>query len=234
MKTINHFLSKDENKKLVFQAALITFIIGGAAIRSVNFQLSDDKKIDLEAVYNDQYSDFDKVHIPHHSYKIGLMIKTLRPELSEENVASKAELLAKVFQGTKINPQIAVTIIDTESVFNQRAVSSTGDLSLAQINPQVWSKEFERLNLEPLDVERLKVDEEYSLTQMAIILEILKKRHAKTDRRWYARYHSHSKKYKRIYLAKLDQRMKILEKAKVHQAKPHGKKWESSLFAYNN
>ena len=230
MKTINHFLSKDENKKLVFQAALITFIFGGVVIRGLSEQYKGERKIALKAVYNDQYSDYDKVHIPHNPKKIGLMIKTLRPELSEENVIRTADLLAKAFQGTRINPQIAVTIIDTESVFNQSAVSSTGDLSLAQINPQVWSKEFERMNLEPLDIERLKVDEEYSLTQMAIILDILKKRYAKTDRRWYARYHSHSKKYKRLYLSKLDQRMKKLEKAQIHQAK----KVESSIFAYNN
>ncbi len=234
MKTINNFLVNDENKKLVFQAALITFIVGGIAIKGLRDSYQGDKKIVLKAIYNDQYSDFDKVQIPHHSQKIGLMIKTLRPELSEESVVKTAELLAKTFQGKKITPQIVVAIIDTESVFNQSAVSSTGDLSLAQINPQVWSKEFERLNLEPLDVERLKVDEEYSLSQMAIILDLLKKRYGKKDRRWYARYHSHSKKYKRLYLAKLDQRMKILEKANIHKNIPKTKKVENSLYAYNN
>lgn len=94
MKTINHFLSKDENKNLVFQAALITFIFGGVVIRGLSEQYKGERNITLKAVYNDQYSDYDKVHIPHNPKKISLMIKTLRPELSEENVLRTADLLA--------------------------------------------------------------------------------------------------------------------------------------------
>jgi hypothetical protein len=50
---------------------------------------------------------------------------------------------------------------------------------------------------------------------MAQILQILKNRYEKKDRRWYARYHSKTKKHKREYLSKLELRLKLLEKSKL-------------------
>lgn len=108
-----------------------------------------------------------------------------------------------------------MAIIDTESSFNHEAVSSTGDLSLAQVNVNVWNKEFIRLNLAPIDTEKLKVDKTYALDVMGRILNILKSRYGKQDRRWYARYHSKTKKYKRNYLQKLESRMRLLEKSQI-------------------
>jgi soluble lytic murein transglycosylase-like protein len=101
-----------------------------------------------------------------------------------------------------------IAIIDTESDFDNTKISTTGDLSLAQINTDIWNKELKRLKLPSIDEKRLQNDESYALNQMAMILSILKERHSKKDGSWYARYHSHTKKYKTIYFSKVQLRMR--------------------------
>lgn len=219
MKTLNFIFTPQEQKELLTKLVLCSFMAVGIYCNSKDFNSNSNPStngVNLTNVYNNQYSDFDKTKMPTNSRSVEKMISILRPELPIEYRAQVAELISDALQGTSLNPQIMVSIIDVESLFNQSAVSSTGDLSIAQINPNVWNKEFLRLNLEPLDVERLKVDHAYSLQKMVLILTHLKNKYAKNDRRWYARYHSHSKKYKRIYLSKLDQRMRLLEVKKRH------------------
>lgn len=219
MKTLNFIFTPQEQKELLTKLVLCSFMAVGIYYNSKDFNSNSTPStngVNLTNVYNNQYSDFDQVKMPTNSRSILKMISVLRPELPIEYRAQVAELISDALQGTSLNPQIIVSIIDIESVFNQSAVSPTGDLSIAQINPHVWNKEFQRLNLEPLDIERLKVDHAYSLQKMVLILTHLKNRYAKNDRRWYARYHSHSKKYKRIYLSKLNLRMRLLEVKKRH------------------
>ncbi len=50
---------------------------------------------------------------------------------------------------------------------------------------------------------------------MGEILSIIKKRHAKKDQEWYARYHSNTIKYKTDYVNKLHMRMKMLANSKI-------------------
>ena len=57
-------------------------------------------------------------------------------------------------------------------------------------------------------------DQSYAMEKMAQILSILKNRHAKKDRRWYARYHSNTSKYKLNYLRKIEVRMKMLAQSR--------------------
>lgn len=219
MKTLNFIFTPQEQKELLTKLVLCSFMAVGIYYNSKDFNSDSSLStngVNLTNVYNNQYSDFDKAKMPTNSQTVLKMISVLRPELPIEYRAQVAELISDALQGTSLNPQIIVSIIDIESLFNQSAVSSTGDLSIAQINPNVWNKEFQRLNLEALDIERLKVDHAYSLQKMVLILTHLKNRYGKNDRRWYARYHSHSKKYKRIYLSKLDQRMRLLEVKKRH------------------
>jgi hypothetical protein len=45
---------------------------------------------------------------------------------------------------------------------------------------------------------------------MAEILTILKVRHGKNDSKWFARYHSQTKKYKNMYSIKVEKRMRMI------------------------
>lgn len=208
-KMINFTSRKD--KELFLKVVLLSTLAIGSYSNLKRLKLKS-QPIKISNVYNDNYGDFDRVEIPNKAPVIAKMISELKPgfnSIQKKNVAGKIQ---QAFSKHKINPQIVVAIIDTESSFAQDAVSTSGDLSMAQINAEVWNKEFQRMNLELIDVERLKTDEAYSLEMMAQILDILKTRYEKKDRRWYARYHSKTKKYKRAYLAKLESRLKRLEK----------------------
>ena len=103
-----------------------------------------------------------------------------------------------------------VAIISTESNFNNAAVSITGDLSLAQINTNVWNTEFSRLGLAKIDSALLKKDEVYALNKMGKILSILKSRHEKNDIKWYGTYHSRTKRLKNIYNGKIQKKLNMI------------------------
>lgn len=163
---------------------------------------------------HDLYSklgNFDKVYIPNEAPLISHMISVVQPEL-EVNARNKiANDIHHAIKKYKVEPQIVVSLIDTESNFSYSKVSSTGDLSLGQVNVEVWNQEFKRMKLPLISKEKLVTeDQAYAMEKMAQILSILKKRHAKKDRRWYARYHSNTAKYKLDYLKKIEVRMKML------------------------
>jgi len=192
-------------KAIILSSILIT--------SSVNLKLT---KIDLFAddrPLMDYHEEFDQVKIPPRTTNIAKMITALRPKFSKQKKYQLASKIQKISKEYKLEPQIIVAIIDAESEFDQNKISDTGDLSLAQINPDVWNEEFKRLNLEELDIERLKTDTDYSLKMMGKILSHLKKNYGHKDRKWYARYHSKNKKYKEIYLSKLNHRLKKMRPA---------------------
>lgn len=162
-----------------------------------------------------RYSNFDRKNFPADAVVISSMISIVQPEMESVERDEIATSMSKALLKTKIEPQIMVAIIDTESNFQSDKVSSTGDLSLAQINVEVWNKEFVRINRQPIDREKLKSDQEYAMMKMAEILKILKKRYEYKDRKWYARYHSGTRQHKAEYLHKLDIRMKMLANSPV-------------------
>lgn len=160
--------------------------------------------------------NFDKVHIPNEAPVISQMISIVQPEL-EINMRNKiANDIHRAIKKYKVEPQIIVALIDTESDFQYNKVSTTGDLSLGQVNVEVWNAEFKRLK-QPLIVKDKLIheDQAYAMETMARILSILKTRHAKKDRRWYARYHSNTTKYKHDYLRKIEIRMKLMSDARL-------------------
>lgn len=150
----------------------------------------------------------------HSTIVIAKMIGKIQPEVKVANRMRIAQSLNNVAKKHNIDPKLMIAIIGTESDFCNNKVSSTGDLSLAQINPDVWNREFARLGLEKLNNTRLKKDEVYALNKMAQILSILKHRHEKKDKNWYARYHSHTRKYKNQYSAKVQLRLRMI--ASIH------------------
>lgn len=137
------------------------------------------------------------------NYGITTFDKILKvSSLSKEDSFKLSKIIDHNSKKHKINQDIFISIIKTESDFNQSAISETGDVSIAQINVKVWNKEFKRLGLPLISKNRIKYDVEYSVNIMGEILSIVRKRNKK-DRHWFARYHSNNNKFKKIYLAKL-------------------------------
>lgn len=157
-----------------------------------------------------KFENFDRKAFPNESFIIANMISIVQPELDDQERDTIATQISKALSKYKVEPQIIVAIIDTESDFKSDKISSTGDLSLAQINVEVWNKEFVRMKLKPMSKEKIKADQGYALMKMAEILSIIKKRYEKKDRRWYARYHSNTHNHKKDYLHKLEIRLKML------------------------
>ncbi len=160
------------------------------------------------------FENFDRKPFPNEAFVIANMISIVQPEMDSDDRDEVAIQMSKALQKHKIEPQVVVAIIDTESNFQSDKISSTGDVSIAQINVEVWNKEFTRMKLGLIDKERVKVDQEYAITKMAEILEVIKRRYSKKDRKWYARYHSNTKHYKKEYLHRLEIRLKMLALAK--------------------
>lgn len=140
--------------------------------------------------------------------KIEKMINVVEPTLEKKNANKIAKLIHYTSKRYNIDPKIIVSIIDTESDFRHHKVSSTGDLSLVQINPKVWNAEFKRLGLGELDIQQLKKSERYALIKMGQILNDLKTKYAHKDEKWFARYHSRTKKFKTTYANKVELRMR--------------------------
>lgn len=124
---------------------------------------------------------------------------------NEANREKIAKAILESSEETKIDYLLFLSIMKVETTtFNQNAISSTGDVSIAQIKPEVWEKEFIRLKREPLDKVKLKKDATYAIKRMGEILDIIQNRHKK-DPYWYARYHSGTLSLKMAYGAKVQQ-----------------------------
>ncbi len=135
------------------------------------------------------------------------MISKLKPNLNTERTHSIAMAIVNASLKYNIDPRVIIAIIDTESDFRKGMISYTGDLSLVQINPGIWNKEFKRMNRELLDTDKLQKNENYAIEKMGEILNILKVRYAGADSKWFARYHSKTKKFKNIYHSKVESRL---------------------------
>lgn len=216
MKTLTTFQDKELFIKFIILSTLTFGVHSNVRNSKSTTRLEPVQQDNIQN--SDEFGNFDVANVPNKPVVIAKMMKTLKPTISS---AKKHELSMKIHEVLRkhdIPPQILLSIIDTESSFDQNAVSSTGDLSLAQINVEIWNKEFERLKKPLIDSERLKKDERYALETMANILILIKKKY-KHDRRWYARYHSKTKKHKNLYLSKLESRMKKLETLNVSSFK---------------
>lgn len=191
---------------------LLSFVL----FQSCSTTKASKKKNSRTLVGMEKFGNFDKVYIPNEAPIIAQLISVVQPEL-DHNIRNKvASDIQSAVKKHKVEPQIMVALIDTESNFKHNMVSSTGDLSIAQVNVEVWNKEFARMKLPLIKKEKLVVqDQKYAMDIMARILAILKVRHAKSDRRWYARYHSNTTRYKMDYLRKIEIRMKLLQQSRT-------------------
>ena len=201
---------KNNKIKLLAKVALILtaslFIQSCSVLKTNLIKGKTNKSVSKKA----KSLNFDQKIFPKNAGVIDNMIAIVQPELAKNNRRTIAAQISKVIKKHKIEPQIIVAILDTESDFRANKISSTGDVSVAQINVEVWNKEFTRMKREPIDKQKLIINQEYALLKMVEILTILKSRYGKKDRHWYARYHSNTHKYKSEYLQKLDARLKML------------------------
>lgn len=210
-------MTKQTIKQLMKAAILLgsfLFMASCSSLRpkSVVFTKNEHKKHSkiVKSSLPPKFENFDRQPFPNESFIIANMISVVQPELEEIQRDTIASQISKAIKKYKVEAQIIVAIIDTESDFKADKVSTTGDLSVAQINVDVWNKEFMRMKKPLLIKERIKKDQEYALMKMAEILSIIKSKYEKKDRRWYARYHSNTYKHKSEYLHKLEIRLRLL------------------------
>ena len=144
--------------------------------------------------------------------------EVISPYIKEKhNVQKIAESLFETSKDRKVDYLLFLSIMKVETTtFNQDAVSSSGDLSIAQIKPEVWTEEFERLGKEPLDVKRLKKDSAYAIDRMGEILE-LQNKHKEKDPYWYARYHSKTPSKKLKYAKKVQEEYLKIKVAQIKE-----------------
>jgi hypothetical protein len=143
--------------------------------------------------------------------RIEKAILTLNPSVNPKKARRLSAIVAINSVKYKIDPRIMLSILNVESSFDQSAVSSTNDISIAQINLNVWTPSFFKNKTgKPLDVKRLKRDEAYAISRMCLILNYYKGKFP-NDKFWYARYHSSTPKFKSAYLSKLIKSVKKIK-----------------------
>lgn len=145
---------------------------------------------------------YEYARSPEKFLEISQHIKQIHPTLNERDNKQVAWDIYKSSTKHDVNPQIMTAIIMVESSFKQNAVSSTGDVSIVQINCSIWVPEAKRLKMD-MNCKKLKKDRSYAIDRMGAILSYLKGQYSKQDARWYARYHSKTLEYKTAYWFRL-------------------------------
>lgn len=173
-----------------------------------------ETKVTKKFTFKDTFHHFDKTDVHVNQENISKMIRIVQPELNAKTNLRYSNDIYNASIKYNIKPQIMIALIDSESDFQYTKISHTGDLSIAQINIDIWNKEFKWMKKNLINEKKLTtVDQAYAVDSMGRILAVLKKRHEKKDRRWYARYHSNTPKLKYSYLKKIDTRLKLMAKA---------------------
>lgn len=145
--------------------------------------------------------------------KINQVLADIKVLTEQENVESYrpvAKSLIKYTTNHKIDYRMVLALLMTESSMNQKAVSTTGDLGIGQINYDIWQEEFLRLKKAPLDKAKLKKDTDYAIKRTVEILSLLKN---SKDKKWIAKYHSKTPKFKNAYFTRLSKHLTKLKQA---------------------
>lgn len=137
---------------------------------------------------------------------IQMALKRLSPELPHNKINSLSRLIYSAGERFLIDYRIFILILFVESKFKQNAKSHTGDFSIAQINLSEWKKPTNRKRLTQTGhyLDKAVIHESYAIEIMAEILHLNYQERGKYDEKWYATYHSKTKKYKQAYLKQLD------------------------------
>lgn len=187
------------------------------------------KKINLSD-YIDNYEEYNSQilnkfnNISNYENSKNLDQKKIESILKKEMFLNKSKslelskLIYKSSKKYKIDSRIIISILKVESNFDQSAINLSscknknipkcGDYSIAQINYNIWSKNFLELGREPLSFYKLKNSVSYSIDRMAEILSILKDNYGESDKLWFARYHSSTPFFKNRYVKVLKKEFK--------------------------
>lgn len=127
-------------------------------------------------------------------------IVRLKPKIQFEEASNLSRIIYSASEEFNIDFKIICTILKIESFFLQDAVSSTNDISIAQISVNHW-KNDKRLSKKGKDrLNYIAKDPTQAIYVQAEILKILKETHEKNDPRWFLRYHSSTKELKEKYM----------------------------------
>lgn len=111
--------------------------------------------LNLEDVGEESEEDFEELATIERNATID-KIKRLINSYYHREVPNAYTLAEKIYDASKektLDYHILLGIIKTESDFRQDAISSTGDVSLVQINYRIWSREFIRIKTHKLSQE---------------------------------------------------------------------------------
>lgn len=140
--------------------------------------------------------------------KICKFVKKVNPRISEATAIDIQESINFYSQERNIDPDIIAAILATESHFKPHKVllnqNKTIDVGICQINT-IWVKEFKRLKRRPLKLMDLK-NIDYCIDRMTEILAI----HKNESKNWYSKYHSKTKKLRKIYEKKIKKNLSLL------------------------
>jgi hypothetical protein len=203
-----HELNQDLNEGLVDQYLPTLKILSSdelnQAILFVNHNDHNLEIKDSEVISHDEKVD-----------DIESIIADVYNKPTDEKIRLLSASIANESDAHGLDYKMMLSIIKAESSFDQSKVSSTGDLSVAQINYDHWNPEFKRLHYPSLNKEKLKTDTAYSVKIMAEILDILAHRYKNKDKLWYARYHSGTPRLKIEYAKKIKTELNLIEKSEV-------------------
>lgn len=135
--------------------------------------------------------------------KISKALILLKPNMKFSDAMRISDSIYSASEIFLINPTIMLMILSVESNFQQKAVSISNDISIAQINLKVWSKDT-RLKQTKNYLDQIKHNETLAIYMMAEILSILKKEFAHKDSLWFVHYHSGTPEFRRKYIKNLD------------------------------
>ena len=153
------------------------------------------------------------IYLLQHPFETQLIkdsIKILAPNTSEARRQKLAVAIHWSSQQYQIHPQVILAIIGVESDFRQ-ITNSHGDISLIQINFDIWDREFKRLGRKPLNKARLKRFPSYGIMRGTEILRIYKDRAHPLDPYWFTLYHSTTEKLRTRYLTKVKSKLSQIE-----------------------
>lgn len=190
---------------------------GGMKLNPANDLKEADLRLISSIIEDEDESVPDLVPMTEEDIIAGIQSE-ISPYISDQNKINKiAKAIYEASSEREVDYMLFLSIMKVETTtFNQDAVSSSGDLSIAQIKPEVWTAEFERLGKEPLDKKRLKADPSYAIERMGEILEIQNK-YKKKDPYWYARYHSKTPSRKLKYAKKVQQEYLRIKERQIEE-----------------
>lgn len=240
--------AKDFNKDL--KPSKISHQLSGSAIlKNVDDVVEDLSKSD-HPVVKQALSSIDSITAD--DLKLVTKFEPIAHQTSETDLKEEEEKVAKVIQSFYKKPisknldliakavveasddkdldyKLMIAIMKVESDFRQHVVSSTGDISVAQIRYETWSEDLWKVKKIKLDRNRLKKDPKYAIQMMSEVLDVLRQRHADKDPHWYARYHSRTLTLKVPYMKKLHAQIEHINKSELSITKEKVKEVLSSL-----